>query len=184
MIEIGINSVPHVMCEITRRWKPEDVRSHSFEVAQKSKYKIILTLISILYDVPCRSKHMQQTGSYWAHVQLLWIGWPIRMQHTTMCQPYGVTWSPCKQICEPYTWKFHIQSSKPFNTCPQMQTHLKFLLTPFSNMSLTFSIVYNMFILVSNYMVHMGVCLKREWQRQPLSVSEWGYCLHQSEAMN
>ena len=35
---------------------PEDIRSHLSEVAQKSKHKIIPTLLSILYDVPCRSK--------------------------------------------------------------------------------------------------------------------------------
>ena len=56
-------STPYGMYEITRRCQkiPEDTRSYSSEVAQKLKHRIIPTLISILYDVPCRqaaTKHM------------------------------------------------------------------------------------------------------------------------------
>ena len=101
------------------------------------------------------------------------------------------TWSPCSQMCEPHTCgvssKLGIHETCALNTSqvsePILNTYLlkksifkdslmssRFphsrgtLLTPFNNMMSDTSgwcIIYK-FILVSNYMVHTGLCLRGE----------------------
>ena len=131
------------------------------------------------------------------------------------CDSCMSTWSPCKWMCEPHTC--HVSSklgihgtcalntlqasepilnnyllTSPYSRFPgwAVGSILAHYLTPFNNMMSDTSgwcIIYK-FILVSNYMVHTGLCLKREWDteraasvcmRVRLSVSEWGYELGQ-----
>ena len=122
------------------------------------------------------------------------------------CDSYRSTWSLCRQMCEPHTYgvssKLSIHETCALNTSQVSEPILNIYLlkspysrisgwavgsilahylTPFNNtwhLTLLAGCIIYKFILVSNWMVHTGLCLKSEWDRESSS------CLHESEAMN